>query len=454
MRKGTYLGLWAAGVAALLGAGCREEIGHGPNPCDATTCDILEGECQQKVMDVIRCFRGGDEEVMPDVDVITQDEYVELITGDELTEDERASYERFARGMALFQLSPEMPNLETDLEEYASEIAAAYLTEDQRVVIIDRGKPLDSQGAFATLAHELVHALQDREFGLQELYQSARPTIDATLAMRALIEGEAMHYDVLASAALDGVHPAYIDWARLYATYQVDTLLAGYEDDAPLVLSLVRFPYAFGGDYVTSAWLGGGQPSVEGLFDDPPLSASDVLFWRRSSDEKLEQIEAFRERSRLSPIEGYEQVAYDELGSFILDGFLHRLELTEEKLLDSRVLWLRADGATVLYNEADDHVVAAWRLHFDDGRVPSEGSLGAFRAALGAPDEAAPEPGEDVTARVYVEDNDLILIASEAPLDAAFLDAEIGWQSAPTDDEMEQAVPTAATMCGRRCAFR
>ena len=454
MRMGKSLGLWVAIAAVVLGAGCRDEIGHGPNPCNAAPCDILEAECQRKVMEVVRCFRGGDEEVMPDVEVITEDEYIELITGDALTDEERATYERFARGMALFELSPEMPDLETDIAEYAAEIAAAYLTGDKRVVIIDRDEPLDSPGAFATLAHELVHALQDREIGLEDFYGAALPTLDATLATRALIEGEAMHYDVLASAALDGVHPAYIDWGSLYARYQIDMLIDGYKDEAPIVLALVRFPYAFGGHYVTDAWLGGGHSSIENLFEDPPLSSSDVLYMKRSSDERLEQIEAFRERARLAPIDGYELVAYDELGSFILDGFLHRLELTDEQLLDPRVLWLIGDGATVLYNEADDHVVVAWRLSFEDGKAPNEESVSAFREALGAPDEAAPEPADDVTARVYSEGHDLIMIASDAPLDAAFLGDAVSWEAAPTDEAMEETVPTAAKLCGRRCVFR
>jgi hypothetical protein len=453
MRLGTNIGSWVMLAATMLGAGCREEIGHGPNPCNAATCDILEEDCQEKVMAVIRCFRGGDEDVMPDVEVITEDEYIELVTGDEITEEERTIYTRFARGMSLFQLSPEMPDLESDVAEYASQIAAAYLTEGKRVVLIDRDEPLDSRAAFATFAHELVHALQDREIGLEEFYENVRPTVDGTLAARALIEGEGTHYDMLTYAALAGAHPSHINWGYEYASYQIDMLLAGYEDESPLVLSAVRFPYAFGGDYVSDTWLFGGQAAVADLFEEPPLSTYDVLTFSAPSDDRRDDIEAFREASRLAPIDGYELVAYDELGSFVLDGFLHRLELTEDELLDHRVLWLVADGTTVLHHAEDDHVVAAWRMQFQSGKTPDEETISLWREALGAPDEAAPEPSDDVMARVYVDDDDVILIASDAPLDAAFLGDELTWEPALDDNEMTE-LPTAAKHCrGRRCTF-
>ena len=127
-------------------------------------------------------------------------------------------------------------SLDEVIEEYATEIAAAYLTETESVVIIDRGDPLDSQPAVATLAHELVHALQDREIGLEDFYDSVRPSLDGTLAARALVEGEATHYDLVVYAALDGAGPSAINWAGYYTNYQLEMLLNGYEDEAPLGL--------------------------------------------------------------------------------------------------------------------------------------------------------------------------------------------------------------------------
>ena len=216
----------------------------------------------------------------------------------------------------------------------------------------------------------------------------------------------------------------------------------------------MRFPYAFGGDYVTDQWLyAGGQRAVADLFESPPQSTADVITFSLLNETGEADVAEFRELSKLAPIEGYELVAYDELGSFVLDGFLHRLEVSDEVVLDGRVLWMISDGVTVLHNEEEDSVVAAWRLRFEEAGVPTEEEIAALRAALEAPDEDAPEPGDDVKARVFLEDRDLIIIASDKPLDAAWLGDEVVWEPAPTIEEMAEETPTAMTLCGKRCKF-
>jgi hypothetical protein len=435
------LGLLACGALA----GCQEEVAAGPNPCGAKTCDILESDCQDEVIRLLRCFRGGDEDVMPDVDVISQDEYVELVQGAEPTEEMILDFERFSRAMALFKLAPEMEDQDETVEEYASEIAAAYLVDTQSVVIIDRGEPLDSQPAVATFAHELVHALQDREVGLEDFYNSAvRPSLDGTLAARALIEGEATHYDVLVYAALQGAPPSAINWAGYYTNYQLEMLLNGYEDEAPLPLSLVRFPYAFGGDYVSDTWIWSGQHGVEELFENPPQSTADVITFSLLDEDSQADIAEFRQQSKLAEIDGYELVGYDELGSFVIDSFLHRVELSDDVALDVRALFVWADGVTVLYDEAADQVAVAWRMHFEPERVLDGDAIKALREALGAPDEDVPEPGDDVRARVYADERDVYIIASDGPLPAAWLGEDVMWQPAPLDEEMAEQMPTAA----------
>lgn len=426
-------------------AGCAEEVVTPPNPCGAKTCDILEPDCQEEVLKVLRCFRGGDEDVMPDVEVISEDEYIELVKGEEPTEEMEQAYERFSRAMRLFKLAPEMRDQDATVEEYASEIAAAYLADTQSVVIIDRGDPLDSQSAVATLAHELVHALQDREIGFEDFYESSvRPSLDGTLAARALIEGEATHYDLLVFAALGGAGPQAINWGGYYTSYQVEMLLNGYKDEAPLALSFIRFPYAFGGDFVTDTWFWHGQRGIEALFEDPPRSTADVITLSILDEDGQADVAEFREHSKLVELDGYELVAYDELGSFVIDGFLHRMKVSDDVALDVRALFVRADGLTVLYDEAADQVAVAWRIHFEEDRVLDSAVISALREAVGAPDEDEPEPGDDVQARVYADESDVYIIASDGPLPAAWLGEDVMWEAAPLDEEMAEDMPMAA----------
>lgn len=433
MRNGTKNGLSAWLACAVL-VGCAEEPERGPNPCNAKTCDVLDEECQEDIMVVVQCFR-GEGEVMPEVRVISEDEYIDIVRGEEPTEEMEAGYERFSRAMALFKLAPEQADEDATIEEYASRIAAAYVTDEKSVLLIDRGEPLDSELAVVTFAHELVHALQDEERGLDDFYNSVRPTLDGTLAARALLEGEATHYELLLFFALGGVHPGQIDYLRYYTGYQFDMLLGGYADDAPLALSYIRFPYAFGGSYVSDAWAAGGQRGIEALFDNPPESTADVILFTQLQKEAQEDVAAFREESKLAELSGWELVAYDELGSFVIDNFLHRMRVSDDVALDVRSLRVWSDGVTVLFNEETGKVAIAWRMHFEPDRVLDRAAIKALRSALDAPDEDAPEPGDDVRARVYADERDVYIFASDGPLPAEWLGDDVAWEAAPIDGD-------------------
>jgi hypothetical protein len=435
MRNRMKNGFSAWVVCAVL-VGCAEQESEpGPNPCNARICDVLDEECQEDIMLALQCFRGEGDDVMPEVRVISEDEYIDIVRGEQPTEDMQVGYERFSRAMALLKLAPEKADEDATIEEYASEIAAAYVTDEKSVLLIDRGEPLDSELAVATFAHEMVHALQDQERGLEGFYNSGRPTLDATLAARALIEGEATHYELLVFAALGGVHPARIDFFGYYASYQFEMLLGSYRDESPLALSFIRFPYAFGGDYVSNSWVTGGQRGIERLFADPPEATSDVILFAERPKEVREDVAAFREQSKLLELPGWQLVAYDELGSFVIDNFLHRMKVSDDMALDVRSLRVWSDGLTVLFNEESAKVAVAWRMHFQPDSVLDTSAIKALRTALAAPNEDAPEPGDDVRARVYTDERDLYIFASDGPLPAAWLGEDVAWEAAPFDRE-------------------
>jgi hypothetical protein len=428
---------WGLVAACAVLAGCAEAAEPPPNPCTAKTCDVLDEDCQEEVMKVLQCFRGGDDDVMPEVRVISEDEYVDIVRGGEPTAAMRASYERYSRGMALLKLAPEKADEDASIEEYASEISAAYITDEKSVLLIDRGEPLDSELVFATFAHELVHALQDEEFGLEDFYNDARPSLDGTLAARAMIEGEATHYDLLVYAALQGAHPAQIDYVGYYTGYQLEMLLNGYLDEAPLALSFVRFPYAFGGDYMSDSWIVGGQPGIRRAFEEPPQSTADVILFSRLTEENQEDVTEFREASKLAALPGWELVTYDELGSFVIDSFMHRTEVSDDTALDVRALRVWADGVTVLFHEATNKVAVGWRMHFQPERVLDSAAIKALRNALDAPDADSPAPGKDVKARVYADERDVYIFVSDGPLPAPWLGDDVAWEPASFDIERD-----------------
>jgi len=84
---------------------------------------------------------------------------------------------------------------DTDLFElylnlFTEQVLGLYDPEtDQLYVIADRGEfgPLEE----STLAHEYVHALQQQHFDIQSLGESAEVDLDASVALSALVEGDA-----------------------------------------------------------------------------------------------------------------------------------------------------------------------------------------------------------------------------------------------------------------------
>src|SRR5262249_11497474 len=81
-------------------------------------------------------------------------------------------------------------------------IAGFYEPEDQTMYLAD---DLSDDEAVETLAHELVHALQDQSFPLRPMLEFAAGDSDRVTAAHAVIEGDAMSamLDVVAGSAFN-----------------------------------------------------------------------------------------------------------------------------------------------------------------------------------------------------------------------------------------------------------
>jgi hypothetical protein len=187
----------SAGLCALLSLlGCEETC-----PTVAV-CDLLERSCQRTTMAAVACLRGGDGSRLPPVSILSEREFIERVSfveGEDV--DERAEAEAWYllwnRGLSLFELAPVQYDVEDMIADAAAETAAAYFPEEGDIVLIDRGEPLADAGAVEIFAHEVVHALQDRELDLASFGQRDDDSLDSDLALDAIIEGEAVHYQIL-----------------------------------------------------------------------------------------------------------------------------------------------------------------------------------------------------------------------------------------------------------------
>ena len=121
-----------------------------------------------------------------------------------------------------------------------------------------------------TLAHEVVHALQDQHFGLERL-QEGRGT-DGRNARRALVEGDAF------LAAFQYDRPLVFTDVRRLTRLVERTFRSVRGGGRPsFVEAGFLFPYVQGTRFAAALWDQGGWAAVNGAYAAPPDSTSQVL---------------------------------------------------------------------------------------------------------------------------------------------------------------------------------
>lgn len=152
-----------------------------------------------------------------------------------------------------------------DLETLRSDVGQQVLGfyDPKRAAIVVRGDDLDRAATRATLAHELTHALQDQEFGLERI--RARERKAGSGSATALIEGDASRIGQLHEESLSPTEQAEIA-ASNEAT--VDSA-----PDLPTFLSVaLASQYSLGLAMALVLEAGGGNRAVDAALRAPPFN--------------------------------------------------------------------------------------------------------------------------------------------------------------------------------------
>lgn len=136
---------------------------------------------------------------------------------------------------------------------------------------------LDEDNADATLAHELVHALQDQHWDLAKRGKYEPGHGDAQSSESALAEGDAT--SAMMDVLMTGTGHTAVDLPEDIFTQQVMTSMAtGPGKDAPHAMraSLVA-PYVDGTRFVNALRKKGGWPAVDAAWNNPPITSEQIL---------------------------------------------------------------------------------------------------------------------------------------------------------------------------------
>ena len=171
------------------------------------------------------------------------------------------------RSLGLLGANQDVAQLQLRL--LGNQVLGFYDNRKKRMVVVsDSGLSAEAR---ITYAHEYTHALQDAAFTLKKLQTDAVGEDDRSLARTALVEGDATQTMFLWALA-GNLDPGEL--AQLGAAPLPDT------GDAPSwMVSLLRFPYSTGLQWVGRVYQEGGFKAVDAAFSDPPSSTEQVIHY-------------------------------------------------------------------------------------------------------------------------------------------------------------------------------
>ncbi|MSQ33118.1 MAG: hypothetical protein EXR60_01665 [Dehalococcoidia bacterium] len=201
---------------------------------------------------------------------------------------------------------------------YTEQVLGFYDTEEQRLVVVQRGArfaPVDK----ITFAHELAHALQQQHFDINSLIKGVKRQKDASLALSALVEGDAvLLQSQYMTAALSREEQA--EFFREAAR----TPSPVFEGAPAVVREALFFPYQVGNSFVASIFRGGGWGTVDQLYSRPPASTEQVLHPQKYIlDEKPKEV-ALPDPAVALGSGAWRRLDSDTLGEFYLSRYLGR----------------------------------------------------------------------------------------------------------------------------------
>jgi hypothetical protein len=187
--------------------------------------------------------------------------------------EQRDRDERILKAFGLVPQETDLSSLYVDL--YSEQVAGYYDTETGEMVVIrpaDSGDDL-SPSQEITYAHEVVHALQDQNLGLDDSLNTTENTNeDESLALLALIEGDA----TVAQSEYLADRPGLL--LRLTGEFMTAEIPTDQLDAAPSIIrESLLFPYSQGAAFVSALREEGDWGRVDEAYATPPTSTEQIL---------------------------------------------------------------------------------------------------------------------------------------------------------------------------------
>lgn len=336
---------------------------------ELTACNIAQRSCQEDIYYEVMRLRGDGFDPfqgVPPIRTITLKAYRKELMAEQAPATSTSAsapkgppeIDPWEVALHLLGLvNPAMSTQEASINNNVNNVAAFFSSASGGVTVIDRGDMHDDSADTALLAHELVHAFQAREQGAA----AGTSTTDGSFTGEAQIEGEAVLYEHLVGAELQGIAPQRVDWDRYYRGWANGLRGMLPQQDSPFY-AVSWFIYPFGGDLLTRAWLTGGNSAVRKLGTDFP---------RRSLDYMASLVNAKAGSAPpiaceiTPPADSWKLAGYDRFGAMQLYAFLNAAGLAESEAWSRGLRW-RDDLIWLYYDKPSQKVALSWRIRLAD----------------------------------------------------------------------------------------
>jgi uncharacterized protein DUF955 len=256
-----------------------------------------------------------------------------------------------SRALVAWGLVPPEFDLATFYADLLAEQAAAYYDPRAKRMVLANWLTPDLQRD--ALAHELVHALQDRLVDLDRFLAAVPDHGDEALARQALVEGEAVALSQDLGLRRNGrdfsALPDVADVARAIRSSATGPVLSRAP---PFVRTMLTFPYASGVGFVHAFRQRHPWAALSAVYRDPPRSSAQILHPERYLDRREDPLPVVL--PDLAPMlpPGSRALIEDELGEISLAEVLRRAPGEAANPLgwrgDRYALWDAPGGTSIL----------------------------------------------------------------------------------------------------------
>ncbi len=331
-----------------------------PTPGGPTTQPGDIPEELREILDRVAELRELEAPPSIDAELIARSELPALL--ETLITEEDMEY--FAETTTLYRLLGYIANDEDYFDIYmsfgADGILGLYAPSEKKLwVVYEDGRSADwgslSRQAEETLAHELVHVLQDYHFDIGTRSLELGSDLDRGLAYSVVIEGDASAHDSLYAQEYLSVAPMPFAGGLMFM--RADLMQAGVP---PAVLRTLFFPYTAGADFIADVRREYGTERINELLLEP-MKATTYVFRPHLLEEGWEPEEVMLPNIASLLGSGWAVESRGQFGEFSLGNYL-RGQLTRADAEEAAWGW-EGDAYVVYRNQAV--TVATFRVVFE-----------------------------------------------------------------------------------------